>query len=214
MSCPLCLGTESELFYRQPRAPLAGREFWQCLNCQLVWVPKPQHLDESAEKAIYDLHENNPEDPGYRRFLGKALNPLIGCLPKGAQGLDFGSGPGPALSGMLRDKGFACADYDYYYARHPELLSKTYDFITATEVVEHLSDPRSTIEQLLGCLKPGGRLLIMTKRWQDPARFGGWSYKNDPTHISIFHRDTLHWLARQYQLRIDYISDDVVIFTS
>ncbi|KFZ30617.1 hypothetical protein IDSA_08785 [Pseudidiomarina salinarum] len=214
MNCPLCKNAASELFYQQPKGPLAGREFKRCLDCQLVWVPAQYHLDEAAEKAVYDLHENNPDDPGYRRFLNRAVAPLAERLQPGASGLDFGSGPGPTLSGMMRARGFACADYDYYYANRPELLSETYDFITATEVAEHLSAPRNIIEQLLRCLKPGGYLTIMTKRWRDPQQFAGWSYKNDPTHITFFHRDTMDWLASQYQLRIDYISDDVVIFTS
>ncbi len=213
MSCPLCQSSTSELFYRQPKGQLSGREFRHCLNCQMVWVPAQYQLDEAAEKAIYDLHENDPDDPGYRRFLSKAVEPLAERLQPGASGLDFGSGPGPTLSGMMRDKGFTCADYDYYYAHHPQLLQQSYDFITATEVVEHLSAPRAIIEQLLSCLKPGGYLTIMTKHWRDAQQFASWSYKNDPTHISFFHRDTMRWLAGQYQLDIDYSNDDVAIFT-
>jgi len=49
-------------------------------------------------------------DPRYRRFLARLAEPLIAHLPKGARGLDFGCGPGPTLSLMLREAGFACAD--------------------------------------------------------------------------------------------------------
>ena len=100
---------------------------------------------------------------------------------------------------------------DLYYANVPQRLQQQYDFITCTEVVEHLGQPREVFEQLVACLKPQGWLAIMTKRWLNRERFGTWFYLNDPTHISFFHLDTFHWLAEHFHLEIDYVAADVVM---
>ncbi|WP_301898841.1 class I SAM-dependent methyltransferase [Pseudidiomarina terrestris] len=211
MECGLCGAAQHELFYCQRRGLLSGREFWRCRSCQLIQVAPAQRLSPSEEKAIYDLHENDPDDPGYRRFLARCLTPLQPRLQPGAKGLDFGCGPGPALASMLNSAGFPCTTYDIYYAPYPERLRKTYDFITCTEVIEHLAEPAVILAQLSACLRPGGLLALMTKRWHNLEQFKGWSYRNDPTHISFFHADSFRWLAAHWQLEIEYDQQDVVL---
>lgn len=211
MQCGLCGSSEHQLFYTQRRGLLSGREFWRCLHCELIQVPAEQRLSASEEKAIYDLHENDPDDLGYQQFLMRCMTPLQERLLPGAHGLDFGCGPGPALSAMLSAAGFPCTTYDIYYAHYPERLQAQYDFITCTEVIEHLAEPAKVIEQLVQCLRPGGLLALMTKRWQSLEQFKGWSYRNDPTHISFFHKDSCRWLAEHWQLAIEYDYQDVVL---
>lgn len=212
MRCGLCDASALEFFYQQARGTLKGREFWRCQQCQLIQVPARYRLSVADEKAIYDYHQNDPSDVHYRAFLERVATPLQQRLHPGAQGLDFGCGPGPTLSLMLTERGFPCAIYDLFYAPDTRVLAQTYDYITCTEVIEHLAAPAQVITQLCQCLKPGGWLALMSKRWQDLPHFKGWNYRNDPTHISFFHHDTIVWLAQHWSLRIDYISDDVVIF--
>ena len=69
-------------------------------------------------------------------------------LPSGAKGLDFGSGPGPALACMLRESGYEVALYDSFYEPDEAVLNDRYDFICATEVVEHLSRPGWELHRL------------------------------------------------------------------
>jgi len=194
------------------RGALAGREFWRCESCQFVHVPSHFHVSVEAERAIYDLHENRPDDPGYRQFLSRLLTPMLPQLPIAASGLDFGCGPGPALPFMFAEHDHFCTTYDVFYANYPERLEQTYDFITATEVVEHLSAPMIVFDQLLSCLKPDGLLGIMTQRWDSRERFRRWQYRNDPTHIGFFHEQTFHWLAKKFALQLTIYPRDVVIF--
>ena len=42
---------------------------------------------------------------------------------------------------MFEEMGHTVALYDYFYANDPFVLHHLYDFITATEVVEHLHNP-------------------------------------------------------------------------
>ena len=210
--CPLCDAADTTLLDTMQRGQLAGREFWLCPQCQLIHVPRAFHLPPQAEKAIYDLHENNANDDGYRRFLARLFEPMSARLTPGNCGLDFGCGPEPVLAKMFNAAGCTCTTYDIFYASYPERLQQTYDFIVSTEVFEHLAAPMQTFTQLLACLKPKGLLGIMTQRWDSESRFKQWTYRHDPTHISFFSEQTFTWLAQKFGLKLTIYPRDVVIF--
>ena len=132
-------------------------------------------------------------------------------LPKGSCGLDFGSGPGPTLSLMFAENGFPMEIYDPFYASDTSVLDKTYDFITATEVVEHLQQPLKSLNKIWSCLKPGGYLGIMTKLVIDKKAFAKWHYINDDTHICFYARHTFHWLAELWQTKPIFFGNDVIL---
>lgn len=203
--CPLC--TKPTSLYCNDRR----RAYYHCGVCGLVHVPGEWHLDAQAERAIYDLHENDTHDPGYRRFLSRLAEPLLARLSPGSEGLDFGCGPAPALAAMLEQQGHRVALHDIYYHPAPEHLERQWDFITATEVVEHLAQPAGELDQLWRCLKPGGWLGIMTKRVRDQQAFQTWHYKNDLTHISFFSDQTFEWLAERWRAELEIVGADVVL---
>lgn len=197
--CPLCdqpQPDDAPVFARDAR-----REYRRCEHCLLVWVPPAFHLSPAREKAEYDRHENTPGDPGYRRFLSRLAGPLMNCLAPGASGLDFGCGPGPALAVMLEECGCRVALYDVFYRPDTRVLQRRYDFITATEVVEHLHRPGEELGRLWRLLRPGGVLGIMTKRVTGREAFLRWHYKNDPTHVGFFSDATFTWWAAQHGAR-------------
>lgn len=183
----------------------------RCEICSLVFVPEGFHLDREAEKAVYDQHENSPDDPRYREFLSRLFDPLVERLTPGSNGLDFGAGPGPTLSVMLDEAGFAMSIYDPFYAPNEKVFDSTYKFITATEVVEHLHHPGRELDRLWNLLKPGGWLGIMTKRVRDQKAFSTWHYKNDPTHVCFYALETFEWLARLWNAELLVAGDDVVL---
>jgi SAM-dependent methyltransferase len=190
----------------------ARREYLQCSHCRLVFVPASQRLAAAAERAHYDLHRNSPTDPGYRRFLGRLAEPLMARLPPPARGLDFGSGPGPTLSVMLVEAGYSMAIYDPFYAPDTAPLGEVWDFICATEVVEHLFAPGATLQLLWRQLRPGGWLGVMTKLVRNREAFASWHYKNDPTHVCFFSRDTWSFWAERCGTSPDFVGDDAVLF--
>ncbi len=204
--CRLCFA-EAPLFHQDPR-----RRYFRCRCCRLVTADPDSYPSRPQEKAHYDLHENDPRDAGYRRFLSRLLEPLNRRLPPASNGLDFGSGPGPTLSIMFAELDHTMQIYDPFYAADPSVLDRQYDFVTATEVVEHLHRPAETLTLLWSLLKPGGWLGIMTKRVRDAASFRHWHYKLDPTHVIFFSRDTFAWLAEQWRARWIIVGDDVVLF--
>ena len=206
-ACPLCNSNQKESFY-------AGsyREYLKCNNCDFVFVPKIYHLSEADERARYDTHNNDPEDDRYRKFLSQLLNPLQEKISKGASGLDFGSGPGPTLSLMLEDFGHSVVLYDKFYAKNDVVFEEQYDFITASEVVEHLRQPMAELNRLMGLLKNNGILAIMTQILTPQVDFSQWYYKNDPSHIGFFSEKALNCLAKKWQLELYVISERVIIF--
>jgi len=206
MHCPLCDGRTIEPFYEDKRRP-----YLRCCRCALVFVPPAYYLDRSAERAEYDLHCNALNDPGYRAFLSRLALPLVARLAPGSCGLDFGCGPGPALAAMLREAGHEVSVYDSFYQPERDVLNRRYDFICATEVVEHLHQPGTELSRLWSLLNPGGVLGIMTKLVLGSEAFAGWHYKNDPTHVCFFSEQTWQWWAREHGAGLELIGADVML---
>jgi SAM-dependent methyltransferase len=206
LRCPLCHHEDSDSFFENKQ-----RIFLRCLHCDLIFVPPPCRLGREDEKATYDLHQNDPEDPGYRRFLSRLSTPLLERLDAGRKGLDFGCGPGPTLSVLLEEQGHRVDLYDPFYRDDPSVFNNTYDFICATEVVEHMHDPCREFEALFGMLKPGGWLGMMTKRVLDDHDFGQWHYIRDLTHVCFYSRRTFEYLARRFHAGLQVIANDVIL---
>lgn len=207
-SCSLC-GFLSEHFFRDKK-----REYRQCENCGLIFVPQKYHLSASQEKNEYDYHENDPLDPQYRKFLSQIIFPLEKYLTQGMTGLDFGSGPGPTLHILLQEKGFSMKFYDPFYAHYPSLLKTQYDFVTCTEVVEHFNDPEGSWNLLTGLVKKGGYLAVMTLFLNPDSKekFSGWWYKNNETHIAFYSHRTLQWIEKAFSLHLIYSDDRIALF--
>ena len=206
IDCPLCSFAAKQ--YHQGRR----RTYYQCQQCRLVFVLPDAFLSVAEEKAVYDLHQNGPDDAGYRRFLSRMSRPLHKRLSSGSSGLDFGSGPGPTLSVLFEELGHSMALYDPFYSPDRSVLADEYDFVTATEVVEHLSRPKQTLDQMWRCVKPGGYLGLMSKLVIDRAAFARWHYKNDATHICFFSRETFDWLASGWGTAPLFVGKDVTLF--
>ena len=176
-----------------------------------MFVPPAAWPDAAAEKARYDQHRNDPADPAYRRFLGRLAGPLVARVAPGAEGLDFGCGPGPALAAMLGEHGLKVALYDPFYAPDRSALGRTYDFVTATEVLEHLHRPAETLDLLFGLLKPGGWLGVMTKPVRPPEALDAWRYARDPTHVCFYSGETFAYIGAHWRAEPVSIEDDVVL---
>jgi SAM-dependent methyltransferase len=207
--CPLCSNCEVVPFFADK-----NRAYLRCLFCELVFVPREYSLTSEDEKAIYDLHQNDAQDLGYRQFLSRLSTPLLEKLEKpGARqrGLDFGCGPGPTLSTFFEEQGHHVDLYDPFYYNDPGVFEKKYDFICATEVVEHLSDPDREFAALFSMLKQGGWLGIMTKLVIDRHAFSNWHYIRDMTHICFYSKSTFNYLADRFKAELSFVANDVIL---
>jgi len=205
--CPLCKSEQIRSFQK-----FDNKQYLICDNCDLVFLPRKYHLSHDEEKKRYDLHENNPEDDNYREFLSGMLNAILDYVDKPADGLDYGSGPGPALAQMLEENGYKMDIYDPYYAPNSFIYKKKYDFVTCTEVVEHLARPGEEFQKITGLLKSSGIFGIMTRLRDADINFSNWHYRRDPTHVCFYSDKTFKWIARQYKFERRKISDKINIF--
>ena len=206
LHCPVCRSAGTEHFLS-----VSELDYRLCTRCEARFLNPENRPDPTQEHAHYLLHENDPDDPAYRKFLSRLSNPLLEVLGSNLQGLDYGCGPGPALAAMLREAGHQIEVYDPYFFPDRKPLDKTHDFITCTETVEHFHDPATEFERFDKMLRPGGWLAIMTCFQTDDDRFADWHYRKDPTHVVFYREATLRWVAEHRGWRCEIPVKDVAL---
>ncbi len=206
--CPLCLSIENNK-YSQDKESI----YLKCTQCFLVFTRSIDLLDPDEEKKRYMTHENDYRDQGYKDFLYRLLTPLKSSIPDNSKGLDFGCGPGPAISHYLNEEGYEVKNYDPYFANEKSLLENKYDFLTCTEVIEHIYDVKDAFAQMVKLVNEKGTIGIMTQFPPDEQeKFSSWWYKNDPTHVRFFSKKTLNYMACEFNLDVEFHGKSVAIF--
>lgn len=204
--CPLCRGPHS-----LPFVQCDDKDYFRCQTCEVTFLDPSQRPAPDEELAHYQWHENDPADAGYRAFLSRLSDPLLAKLSDGMEGLDYGSGPGPALAAMLEECGMRMRLYDPFFAADADALTRTYDFITCTETVEHFHHPAQEFERLDRLLRPGGWIGLMTTFQTDDDRFANWHYRKDPTHVIFYRESTFAFLAGTFGWHLEVPRKDVVL---
>lgn len=206
MHCPLCEDDVCRRFF------LAGaREYWRCERCKATFLHPAQRPSPEEERNRYLLHRNEPDDAGYRRFLSRLATPLLARLPPAQRGLDYGCGPGPVLAMMLRAAGHRIALFDPFFRPDARALTRTYDFVTCTEVAEHFHRPAEEFHRLHVLLKPGGWLALMTRMLRKDGEFDRWDYRSDLTHVVFYREETLRHVAAHHGWHCEILADDVAL---
>ncbi len=194
--CPLCSSSGASIFFKDRR-----RSYFLCDCCALIFVPSEFHLSEGEEMARYNQHNNCIDDLGYVEFLNGAVEAVGRFVDVGACGLDFGCGKGAVLAQLLRERGFCVDVYDPFYFKDFVFDGKLFDFVTATEVVEHFCFPRREFELIASLLKKGAFFVVMTNLY-DGIDFSSWWYKEDATHVCFYGKRSLEVLASLYGFRL------------
>ena len=205
MTCRLCQCSDAVV-----QLSAGNRHYFVCPHCSLININKEHLPDKAQEKERYLTHNNGIQFKGYVDFLSKAINPALQFLHKDMTGLDYGCGYEPTLSRLVASHGYACEDYDPFFAQHP--LSKKFDFIFSTEVFEHFFYPCRDILHIHSLLSKGGVLVIMTKRWEEVGQFSKWYYAGDPTHVCFYHSKTFDFICTEFGFEKLYDDDkDLII---
>ena len=114
---------------------------------------------------------------------------------------------------FAKAKAFNVSSYDPFFWPDKAVLGDLYDFIICSEVFEHLFSPGKEFENLLAILKPGGRLGIMTGIYNDSMEFKTWPYRQDVTHVCFYQKETMEWLAKKHDKKLQFVNETVCIFT-
>ena len=191
--CPLC-HTPSPFFYQDTQC------YHRCPQCYAIFVIPEDLPQEQEEKERYELHDTDTQDEGYRKFVSPITLHVKQDFTPQAYGLDYGAGTSAIISCILREDGYKIENYDPYFHNYEELLNQKYDFITSCEVIEHFYHPDREFARLREMLREGGKLYLMTDIY-DARDFASWYYKNDPTHVFLYHRKTFEYIAKTYGFR-------------
>jgi SAM-dependent methyltransferase len=85
---------------------------------------------------------------------------------------------------------------------HPE----SYDVVCAFQVVEHVTDPLLFVNDMLTCLRPGGRLLIGVPLWPSPITdIPNFAFNAPPHHLSWWTEGALHALCARLSVDVETI---------
>ncbi len=198
-------------------APLAGsgdlRDYTRCPRCDLHFLSPTRHLSAAEEMARYLLHENDPTDFRYQKFVQPLCDEILARATIGQMGLDFGAGTGPVLAEMLEHRQLQIKKYDPFFWRDDSLLSQAYDFVYCCEVIEHFYDPSKEFRRLRQLLRPGGFLAVMTHFWEPSVDFESWYYRRDPTHVAFYSEATANWIQRELGFsRVTFLGSRIAIF--
>ena len=204
--CPLCLGPGP--FGLGSHRAWKERRFFQCPECDLFFVPSQDQITPENERARYETHRNDLGQRGFRDFLMKTVDLLTHHAKPPLKILDYGSGPEPSMSQLLREVGYEVSLYDPYF--QPQMPSGDFDLILLHEVFEHLREPRAELKKIRQLLRPGGCLVIRTEL--RPADFENWWYARDNTHIIFPSNQTMAWIAKDFGFTLEAWSPVVTAF--
>jgi hypothetical protein len=206
--CKIC-GMSSDVFGHADVLKKYKVQFFRCAKCGFIQTEKAYWLEEAYSSAIaaqdVGIMQRNLENC---RITSAVLSLLFPTL---SSALDFGAGHGIFVR-MMRDRGFNFSWSDLYatndYARGFEKEEgKTYDFVTAFEVLEHLTEPISTLSELMSS---SDNLFVSTCLVPQPTPpVPDWWYymPSSGQHISFYTHASLRVLADRFGKHLLSVGD-------
>ncbi len=203
--CPLCnvVSTAAQA------VESFDREFLNCNHCSLIFASADNFPNTSTEKSRYENHKNSIEDVGYVKFLSQAIEPALPHISSSSDILDYGCGPQPVLSQLLKQKAYQCSNYDPYF--FPQQPTGKYDVIFSTEVFEHFHNPKMEIEKITDLLAPNGLLVVMTEFYKNHEHFKDWWYTRDFTHVCFYNEESFQYISEHFGYSMEYTDHQRVI---
>jgi hypothetical protein len=206
--CPLCNGISSHFYqYKQ-------LQYYQCSNCFGIFVDKKLLPGSETELLRYQKHNNNINDYGYQKFVSPITSAIMRDFTQNDTGLDFGAGTGPVISKILKENGFNIELFDPFFHNYPNLLEKQYDYIAACEVIEHFHNPKKEFSLLRNLLCQDGKLYCMTNVYNENIDFHTWDYKNDFTHVFIYHKNTILYIKEEFGFSDVTINERLITYSN
>ena len=160
----------------------------------------------------YEEHNNDVNDEKYQQFVSPITSAILKTHSAEDLGLDFGAGTGPVISKVLKDNNYSIFQYDPFFHKYPELLNNKYGYIACCEVIEHFYNPHKEFSLLKKLLKKDAILYCMTDLYDESIDFHTWYYKNDPTHVFIYQKHTIHWIQEEFEFSNVKIEGRLITF--
>ena len=206
-TCPLCINASFSFFKNEKH------HFYQCKTCKGIFRNPKEYLNKTEETERYKHHKNSIRDLGYIKFANPIITAVKNNFKTQHKGLDFGAGHTPVISEILKTDGFQVEIYDPLFFNNKEVLKNKYHFITSCEVIEHFYNPKKEFQLFFDLLNAGGKLICMTFIYNPTIDFEKWFYKNDPTHVFIYQKETFKYIQKYFGFSEVVINNRLITFT-
>ncbi|HTR67457.1 MAG TPA: class I SAM-dependent methyltransferase [Terriglobales bacterium] len=232
--CPLCAETAQQEIYRarDRHYGIPGEyRIVRCAGCGLVFLNPALSDQELAAlyPADYYAHQDRFHSAGWKEFLKKMLHCRIQTVdprfPAPGRMLDLGCGSGWFMS-MMRERGWETygvepnaaaaqigrqtAGLDIFTGLLEEAAfpDSFFDYVRSNHSFEHVSCPRSTLEEIHRVLRPDGKLFIGVPNIASlNARLFReyWWYLGAPVHPFSYSVETLSRLLREHNFLLQAV---------
>jgi len=205
--CPIC--TSPAQGFHQDK----NRIYYKCDHCFARFCPSEFFPKPTYEKARYQTHNNDVDNSGYQAFVKPIVDTVKQNFTANDKGLDYGAGPGPVISKLLKEVAYDISVYDPFFHPDKALLERQFDYIVACEVIEHFHFPLDEFQFLYNRIKPDGKLICMTSVYHPKIDFKTWHYKNDKTHVLFYHKKSLEFIQSHFGFSQLDIVENLIIFS-
>lgn len=204
--CPLCHNSQTYILLQDKK-----RSFYVCMTCGLTFADPSSHLPPTAEKQRYSCSRVTSKQRQLSQFILPLLEQLQYQHAGSLLGLNFGRILDQTSLTTIESAGHTLNQYDPFFAPAHHTLKQQYDFICCYRVFEHFQYPLKEWSLLTRLLRPGGWLAISTPLLVDLEGFAKWHYKNNPTHVSFYQRQSFEHLAKTSHFELLFAAKDLVL---
>lgn len=203
--------------------PIGNKYSYQIVSCKcgLIYVnprPSEEEIDKIYDKEYfsggYDFGRQKldyiKDEKVFKVFPKIILGMLNKKFPNKGSILDVGCAAGYLLE-IAQDNGWHIDGVEiskfaqeiaekklgkkiFSSLNDPELLNKKFDIVASLEVVEHVSDPASLLEDMRQFLKDNGILVVTTPNVKNAnlyKSFLDWECILPPVHLYYFSKETI-----------------------
>ena len=215
--CILCGSVESKVLIKGDSFGYGEADLVCCPKCHLRWIyplPSPAQILQFYPQKYYGIGNekfHKPLETHIRLFRRLRAKKIIGLESNSKRVLDIGCGRGQSLK-ILQQYGYTCYGTElspfsaqkassikglHIYSRplvECGFQDHFFDLVIMWHVLEHLPNPRETLQEILRILRPGGNLLLCvpnSKSLQAIIAKHHWFHLDLPRHLYHYSPSTL-----------------------
>jgi hypothetical protein len=206
MNCLVCASSNLCLL-KNPR-----RTFFRCNDCGFSFLHPDFLPSEEAALNRYKFHQNDDDNKGYQEYLSNIIDRALFYAGKPKSVIDWGSGPAPLASHILRDQGFSVFSWDPNFASSEKPQQSFYDAGICIEVAEHFINPQKDFSAFFETVKRGSFVIVHTHLApKDDDAFLRWWYTEDITHVSFYSECSLEIIAEKNNAKLITIENEKLV---
>jgi 2-polyprenyl-3-methyl-5-hydroxy-6-metoxy-1,4-benzoquinol methylase len=236
MPCPICHSSARESVYNLYDDRYGYPGIFSLLRCNQCGHRSLQVKFSPAElrnlysnyypRSTYNLdrHQPYPEVTGFGAWLDGSKSATFRWVPRNVRVLDIGCGFGESLGyhrargcdvyGVEADENIRRVTEKFGYRVHVGLFdpnmyeSNFFDFVTMSQVIEHVTEPVATLRGIAKILKPSGTAILSTPNaggWGAGVFGRRWINWHTPYHLHFFSKQSLYGAAEAAGLKVDRV---------